>query len=361
MAHRTVLADQAPAPTGPAAGSAPGKPHMGTSFSEFNTGEFAVSPQTDLGVLLGQVATACKVISAAVARGPLSDAMGNTGTDNIQGENQQKLDLIANELMIRWTEWGGQVAAMASEEMADIYRIPTQYRQGRYLLVFDPLDGSSNLDVNVSVGSIFSVLERPHSEGEVEDADFLQPGVMQVAAGYALYGPATMLVVTTGHGVNGFTLDEETGEFILTHPHLTIHPDTREFAINASNARMWEAPVIRYIDECLAGVNGPRGEAFNMRWVASMVAEIHRILIRGGVFLYPKDNRDPTRPGKLRLMYEANPMSFIVEQAGGAASTGREPIMQVQPQALHQRVAVIMGSRNEVERLVQYHLEAPAP
>lgn len=328
---------------------------MGISFSEFNTSQFAETTNTDLGILLSQVATACKVISAAVARGPLSDSLGNSATDNIQGEIQKKLDIISNELMIRWTEWGGQVAAMASEEMPTIYRIPNQYRQGKYLLVFDPLDGSSNLDVNVSVGSIFSILAGPDSDTPPAESDFLQPGSAQVAAGYAIYGPATMLVLTTGHGVNGFTLDQETGEFILTHPDLSIPPDTREFAINASNARLWEAPVTRYIDECLAGTNGPRGEAFNMRWVASMVAEVHRILIRGGVFLYPKDSREPDRPGKLRLLYEANPMSMIVEQAGGASSNGRERILDIQPDALHQRVAVMLGSRNEVERLVDYH------
>ena len=328
---------------------------MGMSFSQFNHDQFSGSDRADLGVLLAQVATACKTIAGAVARGALTNSLGGAETDNIQGEHQKKLDIISNELMIGGTEWGGQVAAMASEEMDTIHAIPNHYRQGRYLLAFDPLDGSSNLDVNVSVGSIFTVFMAPHSSGEHSETEFFQPGTQQVAAGYTLYGPSTMLVLTTGHGVNGFTLDQSIGEFVLTHPDMRIPAETREFAINASNMLHWEAPVKRYIDECLAGKDGPRGAAFNMRWVASMVAEVHRILVRGGVFMYPKDDRDASRPGKLRLLYEANPMSFIVEQAGGLSSNGHQRIMDIVPDQLHQRVAVILGSRNEVERVVAYH------
>ncbi|MCK4938782.1 MAG: class 1 fructose-bisphosphatase, partial [Rhodospirillaceae bacterium] len=263
----------------------------------------------------------------------------------------------SNEIFLRFNEVGGHLAGMASEEMDDPYALPEGAPRGKYLLLFDPLDGSSNIDVNVSVGTIFSILKCPEGVTHPEVEDFLQPGTTQVCAGYALYGPSTMLVITSGSGVNGFTLDQNIGEFILTHPGMKVPEDTREFAINASNQRFWEAPVKRYIDECLAGSEGPRGENFNMRWIASMVAEIHRILTRGGIFLYPMDERLRDQGGKLRLMYEANPMGMIIEQAGGLASTGRERIMEIKPSGLHQRVPVIMGSKNEVERVVGYHKE----
>jgi fructose-1,6-bisphosphatase len=245
---------------------------------------------------------------------------------------------------------------MASEELDDPYAIPPEHPRGRYLLVFDPLDGSSNADVNVSIGTIFSILRHDKKDApKVED--FLQKGVEQVAAGYAIYGPSTMLVLTVGKGTHGFTLDREVGNFILTHPSLRIPEDTSEFAINTSNARFWEAPVHRYVTECQDGKSGERGRDFNMRWIASMVAEVHRILVRGGVFMYPRDTRDPEKPGRLRLMYEASPIGFIVEQAGGAASTGRQRILELLPHQLHQRVPVILGSKNEVERIVRYHWE----
>ena len=220
---------------------------------------------------------------------------------------------------------------------------------------FDPLDGSSNIDVNISVGTIFSITKCPEGIENPTKEDFLIPGTEQICAGYALYGPSTMLVLTTGNGVNGFTLDRNIGEFILTHPNMTIPEDTREFAINSSNQRFWEAPVKKYVDECMQGTEGPRGENFNMRWVASMVAEVHRILVRGGIFMYPKDTKDPTKAGKLRIMYEANPMSMIVEQAGGVSHTGYERIMEIKPNDIHQRVPVILGSKNEVERVIGYH------
>jgi fructose-1,6-bisphosphatase I/sedoheptulose-1,7-bisphosphatase len=250
---------------------------------------------------------------------------------------------------------------MASEEMEDPSQIPAGNPRGKYLLVFDPLDGSSNIDVNVSVGSIFSILRAPQavvdSGRDVLEADFFQPGASQAAAGYALYGPTTMLVLSVGNGVAGFTLDPNLGEFMLTHPNLQIPAETQEFAINASNSRFWEAPVKRYVDECLAGKTGPRGKDFNMRWIASMVAEAHRILMRGGVFLYPRDNKDASKPGRLRLLYEANPIGFIMEQAGGRASTGRQPMLGVQPTSLHQRIGLVFGSKNEVERIERYHAE----
>ncbi len=309
----------------------------------------------DFTSLLNDVLVACKNISSAVNKGALIGVLGSAGSENVQGETQKKLDIISNDMMLDANVWGGHLAAMASEEMDEVYPIPGKYPRGKYLLVFDPLDGSSNIDVNISVGTIFSILRCADGVSNPTEADFLQPGTRQVCSGYALYGPSTMMVMTTGHGVNAFTLDQNVGEFILTHQDMQIPTDTSEFAINASNSRYWEAPVKRYVDECQAGKEGSRGRDFNMRWVASMVAEVHRILTRGGIFLYPRDNKDPSKAGKLRLMYEANPMSFIVEQAGGASSTGRERIMDIQPEELHQRVPVILGSKREVERVVDYH------
>ncbi len=331
--------------------------HTGTTLTQFIIEEQrrVVGATGDFTSLLNDIVTAIKVISNAVNKGDLMGVLGSAGSENIQGETQKKLDVITNDVMLQSNEWAGHLAAMASEEMEDIYPIPGQFPRGKYLLVFDPLDGSSNIDVNISVGTIFSVLRCPEDVIAPTAADFLQPGTKQVAAGYALYGPSTMLMLTTGQGVNGFTLDRDVGEFLLTHRNVRITPDTREFAINTSNERFWEEPVQRYVQECLQGKEGPRGENFNMRWVASMVAEVHRILIRGGIFMYPKDTKDPKMAGKLRLMYEANPMSFIVEQAGGLSSTGRERIMDIQPTGLHQRIPVILGSRNEVERVISYH------
>lgn len=311
----------------------------------------------DFTGLLSDIVIACKRIAHDVNKGALIGVLGSAGSENVQGETQKKLDIITNEIFIGATEWGGHLAAMASEEMDDIYKIPAQYPKGKYLVVFDPLDGSSNIDVNISVGTIFSILRAPEGVENPTADDFLQPGTTQVCGAYVLYGPATMMVITTGHGVNGFTLDNDIGEFMLSHPNMTIPEDTLEFAINASNERFWEAPVQRYVDECVAGKTGPRGINFNMRWVASMVAEVHRILVRGGVFMYPKDTKDPSKAGKLRLLYEANPMSFIVEQAGGVSSTGRERILEIKPSGLHQRVPVILGSKNEVDRIVRYHKE----
>ncbi|MDO8890888.1 MAG: class 1 fructose-bisphosphatase [Sulfurimicrobium sp.] len=331
--------------------------HKGTTITQFIIEEqrHIQGASGDFTSLLNDIITAIKVISNTVNKGALIGVMGSAGSENVQGETQKELDVITNEIFIKSNEWAGHLCAMASEEMDDIYPIPAQYPRGKYLLVFDPLDGSSNVDVNISVGTIFSIL-RCQGEGDSPSAeDFLQPGTQQVCAGYALYGSSTMLVLTSGHGVNGFTLDRDIGEFILTHANMTIPPDTKEFAINASNQRFWEPPVQRYVEEALAGKTGPRAKDFNMRWVASMVAEVHRILMRGGIFMYPKDTKDPTKAGKLRLLYEANPMSFIVEQAGGASSTGRERILDVQPDGLHQRVPVILGSKNEVETVISYH------
>jgi fructose-1,6-bisphosphatase I / sedoheptulose-1,7-bisphosphatase len=334
----------------------------------------------DLNALLLDVAIACKRIARLVAFGELGDALGNQSqakqsadnpalpgavpgnpastaglSINVQGEVQKKLDVYSNQIFVAMNEWGGHLAGMASEEMELPYQIPAHYPRGKYLLVFDPLDGSSNIDVNVSVGSIFSILRAPETGRDMTVEDYLQPGFKQVAAGYAIYGPMTMLVLSVGNGVSGFTLDPNIGEFMLTHPDMKVPPDTHEFAINSSNSRFWEAPITRYVDECLAGASGPRGKDFNMRWIASMVAEAHRILTRGGVFMYPRDTKDASKAGRLRLLYEANPIGFIIEQAGGRSSTGRQATLKVQPNALHQRVPVVFGSRNEVERIERYH------
>ena len=312
---------------------------------------------SQLRLLLEVVARACKGISQAVNKGALGGVLGSADLENVQGEVQKKLDIIANDVLIEANEWGGHLAAMASEEMDSIYVVPNRYPQGEYLLLFDPLDGSSNIDVNVSIGTIFSVLVKPEGHA-VTQQDFLQAGSRQVAAGYCVYGPQTTLVLTVGAGVAMFTLDREQGSFMLTHEQVRIPEETQEFAINMSNMRHWAPPVRRYIDECLAGTEGPRGKDFNMRWIASMVADVHRILTRGGVFLYPWDQREPNKPGKLRLMYEANPMGWLVEQAGGAATNGQQRIMDIKPDKLHERVSVILGSKNEVERVTRYHAEA---
>jgi fructose-1,6-bisphosphatase I/sedoheptulose-1,7-bisphosphatase len=317
----------------------------------------------ELNALILDVSIACKAIARAVSFGELAESTaGNAGGDvNVQGEVQKKLDVVSNQMFIATAEWSGHLAGMASEEMDDPYQIPASYSRGKYLLVFDPLDGSSNIDVNVSVGSIFSILRAPQdvidSGRDVTEADFLQAGATQVAAGYALYGPVTMLVLSVGSGVVGFTLDPNLGEFKVTHPKIQVPADTHEFAINTSNSRFWEPPIKRYVDECLAGKTGPRGKDFNTRWIASMVAEAHRILMRGGVFMYPRDTKDPAKPGRLRLLYEANPIGFIMEQAGGRASTGRSPVLGVKPTALHQRIGLVFGSRNEVERIERYHAD----
>jgi len=328
-----------------------------TTLSKFLIQQLTDIPgASDLGALLVDVAAAVKAISAMTAKGALGGYLGEHGGKNVQGETQQKLDVLAHEVMVRSCEWGGLLAGMVSEELEHPYPVPVEYTRGRYLLAFDPLDGSSNTDVNVSVGTIFSVLR--HDETELPGvADYLQRGEQQVAAGYAIYGPATMLVISAGKGTHGFTLDREIGNFILTHPNLQIPADTSEFAINTSNTRFWEPPVHRYVTECQAGKSGIRARDFNMRWIASLVAEVHRILMRGGVFMYPKDSKDKSRPGRLRLLYEANPISLLVEQAGGRATTGAQRLMEVKPETLHQRVPLILGSRNEVERIERYHAE----
>ncbi|QSR84822.1 class 1 fructose-bisphosphatase [Methylacidimicrobium sp. B4] len=330
-------------------------PYHRATLSTFLIDERRRTPSFDpeLAGLIKDVEVACKYIASAVSRGRLVEEKASTKV-NIQGEEQKPLDVIANEMVLQTCDSTEQLLGVVSEEMENPYPIQ-RGRNGRYLLVYDPLDGSSNLDLNVTVGSIFSVLRAPEGAQELKPEHFLQPGISQVAAGFTLYGPSVMLVLTLGRGVHGFTLDREVGTFILTHPDMRIPEETREFAINASNERFWEAPVRHYVEECKQGKSGPRGVDFNMRWIASMVAEVYRILIRGGLFMYPRDTKDPSKGGRLRLLYEANPMSLIVEQAGGASWTGRERILEVKPTALHQRIPVILGSRSEVERLVSYH------
>ncbi len=334
-----------------------------TSFYKFISEEQREHPFASgkLTGLLLEVLSACKKIAHLTGNGELAnEAMGSAGSENVQGETQKKLDILSNDLFIESTEWCGYLAGMASEEMDHCRQIPAVFPRGRYLITFDPLDGSSNIDINVSVGTIFSILELPEGVEDVKDEHFLQSGAKQVCAGYCLYGTSTMLVLTTGRGVNGFTLDPSTGDFLLTMPDIKIPVDTNEYSINQSYSRHWQPPMKRYIDECLQGADGPLGKDYNMRWVASMVADVHRLLCRGGIFMYPMDQRMEAKGvgGKLRLLYEANPMSFIVEQAGGMASTGYERIMDIEPTALHQRVPVVLGSSNEVERVVGYHRQA---
>jgi fructose-1,6-bisphosphatase I len=344
---------------------------MSSSASPISLTRFLIEEQredrinADLRLLIEVVARACKTIAVAVGKGALGGVLGEAVTGggasiNVQGEAQKKLDVIANDVLLEANAWGGHLAACASEEMEEPFPIPDAYPRGNYLLLFDPLDGSSNIDVNVSVGTIFSVLDCPGDAQCVDTQSFLQPGTAQVAAGYCIYGPSTMLVLTIGHGTHAFTLDREHGSFVLTQRGMRVPEETREFAINMSNQRHWEAPMQAYVHDLLAGRDGPRGKDFNMRWIASMVADVHRILTRGGIFIYPWDRRDSTKVGKLRLMYEANPMAMLIEQAGGAATDGRRRILEVPSEHLHQRIPVFLGSKAEVAVATRYHLEHDA-
>jgi fructose-1,6-bisphosphatase len=333
-------------------------PYRRTTLSKFLIEDQRRSPdpQPALASLLNDVQTACKLIAVTVAGIASHPAMASS-RQKASGDEDKPLKLVANTIMTETCEWGGQLAGMISAEMDAVYHVPAIYPRGRYLMAFAPLDGAANADVNVAMGTIFSVLQCPEGVSEPEPKHFLQPGVRQVAAGYALYGPAALMVITTGAGVHGFTLDREIGAFILTHPDMTIPPATREFAINISNHSLWEQPVRRYVDECIAGATGPRGAEFNMRWVATMTADIHRLLLRGGIYMYPAGSKDPGHRCRVRLLYEANPIAMLVEQAGGMASTGHERILDVSPTGLHQRVPVILGSREEVARIERYYQE----
>ncbi len=304
----------------------------------------------DLIFLMEDIASACRSTAYEVRNGPLKGNLGLADSTNVQGEDQKPLDIIANDIFVETCANSPRLAALVSEEIEEVVWLK-EPEEGDYLLFFDPLDGSSNLDTNLSVGTIFSIM-RVTKDG---DRNVLKKGSDQIVAGYALYGPATMLVLAHGHGVQSFTLHQGSGIFRLTHPSLTIKQDTPEFAINASRQRFWDAPVQQYVDECLQGKEGPRGKDFNMRWVASMVAEVHRILMRGGVFMYPLDDANRAKGGRLRLLYEVAPMAMVIEAAGGAASTGTERILDLLPSEPHQRVATILGSKSEVDYIVDLH------
>ncbi len=336
--------------------------HIGTTLTNYIIETQRSLPEAtgEFTGLLNDISVACKRISDLVNKGDLVGMLGSADSENVQGETQKKLDVVTNEVFIEALTQNGHIAGLVSEEMDDIYPLPNPSRRGRYLLLCDPLDGSSNIDVNVSVGTIFSIVRAPEGKEKPSTEDFLQQGTEQVAAGYCLYGPSTILVLAVkGQGVQMFTLNRDFGEFILTRKDVQIPEETKEFAINVSNQRHWEEPVRRYIDECLQGKEGPRGKDFNMRWVASMVAEVHRILCRGGIFMYPLDAKIKAKgqSGRLRLMYEANPMSLIVEQAGGAATTGRQRILELDPSEIHERAPVVLGSRAEVDVVTRYHNE----
>lgn len=304
----------------------------------------------ELAQVIGTIANTCKTIDQALQKGALAGVLGSAQHENVQGEEQKKLDVISNDYLIDALKVHPNVGGLASEELDEF--TPAQ-ENGQFLVLFDPLDGSSNIDINMCVGTIFSILPAKNALTQAED--FMQAGVNQVAAGYVLYGPSTMMALTVGAGTIFFTFDPETQEFLLTSENIQVAADTKEYAINASNQRHWEEPVKRYIDELLAGKTGSREKDFNMRWVACMVGDIHRILCRSGIFMYPYDLKDPKKAGRLRLMYEANPMSMLMEQAGGASTTGRVRILDIQPTDLHQRVPVIIGSKNEVALVTSYH------
>ncbi len=326
-----------------------------TLGARLSRGVLAGQVRPGLAAVVAAVAASTQRISALVDKGGLVDILGSAGQENVQGEVQKKLDIISNEMMIEGLSSTGHLAALASEEMDHHLPVAGPLADECYLALFDPLDGSSNIDINAPIGTIFSLLPAP--EGVVGDASFLQPGRAQVAAGYALYGPATQLVLTLGRGVDVYTLNREYGEYVLTGTGVSVPQSTSEYAINASNQRFWEPPVQRYIAECQAGSTGPRGRDFNMRWNGSMVGDVHRVLSRGGVFLYPRDNKLPRKAGRLRLMYEANPMALLLREAGGEATDGVLALLDIQPEALHQRVPVVLGSAEEVQRVARYHAE----
>ena len=304
----------------------------------------------ELAQVIETIANTCKRIDVLLQKGALAGVLGSAQNENVQGEEQKKLDVISNDYLIDALKVHPHVGGLASEELDEF--TPAQ-ENGEFLVLFDPLDGSSNIDINMCVGTIFSIL--PAKNAITQAQDFMQAGNQQVAAGSVLYGPSTMMALTVGAGTVFFTFDPESGEFLLTSEDIQVAADTKEYAINASNQRHWEAPVQRYIDELLAGKTGPREKDFNMRWVACMVGDIHRILCRSGIFMYPYDLKDPKKAGRLRLMYEANPMSMLMEQAGAASTTGRVRILDIQPTELHQRVPVIIGSKNEVDLVTSYH------
>ena len=310
-------------------------------------------------LVINAIVKSIKQVAMMVEQAPLSAQLGKLDNENVQGEQQAKLDVTSNDCFVANLQACEAVAGIVSEELDDAILLQADNTKTNYLAVFDPLDGSSNIEVNVAVGSIFTILKAPAGRG-AQEADFLVKGAEQVFAGYAIYGPSLVLVFTVGAGVQCFTYNRAIGEFMLTQANMRVPEDTQEFAINASNARFWESPIVQYVEECQAGTTGVRGKDFNMRWVASMVADMHRIMMRGGVYLYPKDNKVPAKAGRLRLLYELNPMSWLIEQAGGASSTGRNRILMLQPTNIHQRAPIIIGSKNEVERIESYYRDFDA-
>jgi fructose-1,6-bisphosphatase I len=334
-------------------------PYRRTTFSKFVIEDLrrkGSDHDPELAALLNDLQRAGKLIGAAVARGAL-DSPGSlvTTTVVVPGEPPKPFCDVANAIMLSATEWGGQLCGLLSCADKAPYQIPAQYPRGRYMLVFSPLDGAKNLDVDLTVGTIFSVLRAPEGVTDPTEADFLQPGRKQVAAGYALFGPVCMMVVTLGAGVHGFTLDREAGAYTLTHPNMRIPDHGREFAIDAALEPHWEAPIRRFVQEYTGGALNAEGDGFTIRWIDSLVSEVHRVLLRGGVFLYPRDTRDTSKLGHIHLLAEANPIGMIVEQAGGRASTGRVPVLDVVPDALHQRVPLLLGAKGDIARVESYH------
>jgi fructose-1,6-bisphosphatase I len=330
---------------------------IGTSFNRFVIEQQRQHPEAtgDFTLLLGDIVSAIKHISHQVSQGALVGILGKSRSHNIHGERQSKLDLIAHDIMLESVAYSGLLAAAASEESEGICPIPGFSQKGRYLLVFDPLDGSSNISLNVSIGTIFAIYRRQQRDGEaVSEQDFLQPGDQQICAGYAIYGPSTMLVFTSGYGVHGFTLHRQVGEFLLTHPNISIPVNYPEFAINMSNERFWPESIRSYVRSNQQENKDGQGPRYNMRWIASLVAEVHRVLMRGGIFLYPADTRPGRDQGHLRLLYEAAPMAFIIEQAGGKSLGWNRRTLEERPLSLHQRVPLALGSRGEIDRYLKF-------
>ncbi|MEJ1158196.1 class 1 fructose-bisphosphatase [Prosthecomicrobium sp. N25] len=334
------------------------KPSLDDVLADWAAG---VPARAEIARTVAALAAAAAEIAGLVADGPLAGALGAAVAENVQGEVQKELDRIADDRFLAAAA-ASPVAAFASEERDHPVVLDPR---APLLLAVDPLDGSSNIDTNVSIGTIFSILPAPpdfpalaaEAGAALEHGPFLQPGRGQLAAGYVIYGPQTALALTLRAGTMLFTLDRRSGTFRLTTPSVRVPERTHEFAINTANSRHWDDPIRVYVEDCLAGEEGPRGENFNMRWIASLVAECHRILVRGGVFLYPSDRRRGYHEGRLRLVYEANPISLLVEEAGGASTTGEVSILHVEPRHLHQRVPFIFGSKTEIERIEHHHAD----
>lgn len=310
------------------------------------------SQSANINHVIGDISRVATQINRLLRQGALADIQGEAGNQNVQGEEQKKLDVIANDLLMDALTQNTACAGVASEEMDNAVAANAG---GALLALFDPLDGSSNIDINMPVGTIFSILPYNNQGHTATDADFLQAGTAQLAAGYVLYGTSTVMALTLGNGVAMFSLDTQSNQFVLIQQNISIDADTKEYAVNASNYRHWLPAMQRYVDELVAGKTGARGKDYNMRWVAAMVGDVHRILCRGGVFSYPFDTKDPNKAGKLRLMYEANPMALLIEQAGGKATDATQRILDITPISIHQRVPVVLGAKNEVDYIKQLH------